>query len=85
MPDCACKGTGFVKNGDYFDRRGNTHRHIPSVKRCPSYTEYFKSVADPLDATVIRGPGVCGAAADRHEYIKMVGERKDDKKGRGRF
>ncbi len=85
MSDCACKGTGFVKNGDYVDKRMVTHKHISSVRRCPSYLDYFKSIVDLLDAAVIRGPGVCPAATDRHEYIKLQGKKKDDRKGRGRF
>ncbi len=81
MPDCSCTGTGFVPIGDYFDHKGKTHKHIHSVKRCPDYVEYFKSIVDIPAAPVISGPGVCPAASARHELVK---HREQSKPDRGR-
>jgi hypothetical protein len=84
MPDCPCNGLGFVPNGDYVDHKGKAHKHASSVKRCPEYVEYFKSIADMAGAQVISGPGVCPAASARHELVRHREQTKSDR-GRGRF
>jgi hypothetical protein len=84
VPDCRCGGTGFVPNGDYVDHKGKAHKHASSVKRCPEYVEYFKSIVDVPGAQVISGPGVCPAATACHELTKHREQTKGDKR-RGPF